>query len=53
MMSFERSEIAQDNFVKFIYELQPKTKRLFRELEKILMKLYSKKMGLYYLIKYG
>ena len=36
MMAYERSESAQDNFDKFIYQFQPKTMTLIRKLERIL-----------------
>ena len=46
MMAYEKSESAWDSFVKFIYRLQPKTKTLARNLEKILMKFYRQNMSL-------
>ena len=51
MMTYEKSESAQDNFGKFIYQFQPKTKTLIRKLERILIKLYRQKC-LYYTIKH-
>ena len=33
-MAYEWSESAQDNFEKFIYQLQPDTKKLIRKLER-------------------
>ena len=45
MMAYERSESAWDNFGKFIYQFQPKTKTLVRKLEKIL-KLYRQNLSL-------
>ena len=39
-MTYEGSESVQDNFSKFIYQLQPKIKALVRKLERILEKLY-------------
>ena len=39
MIAYERSESAGDNFAKFIYQLQPKTKALVRKLEKDLNKI--------------
>ena len=47
MMAYEGSEIAQDNFGKFIYQLQPETKTLIRKTERILYR----QMCLYYSIK--
>ena len=42
-----KSESALDNFGKFIYLLQPKTKKnLYRKLERILIKLYRRNMSL-------
>ena len=41
---------AQDNFGKFIHQLQPETKTLIRELERILIKLYRQNVS--YLIKH-
>ena len=42
MMAYERSESDRDNFGKFIYQVQPKTKTLVRKLERILKELYKK-----------
>ena len=39
MMAYERSESARDNFSKFIFQFQPKTKTLIGKIEKILIKL--------------
>ena len=46
MMAYEVSESAQDNFGKFIYQLQPKTKTLVRKLERILIKSYKQNVSL-------
>ena len=46
MMVYERSKSAQDNFGKFIYQFQPKTKTLIRKLERILIKLYRQNVSL-------
>ena len=40
MMTYKESKNAQDNFGKFINQLQPKTKTLIKELEMILIELY-------------
>ena len=40
MMAYERSESAQDNFEKFIYQFQPETKTI------ILNKLYRQNLSL-------
>ena len=40
MMVYEKSESARKNLGKFIYQHQPKTKKLVRKIERILMKLY-------------
>ena len=37
-MAYKRSERTRDNFGKFIYQFQPKTKTLIRKLERILIK---------------
>ena len=47
-MAYEVSENAQDNFGKFIYQSQPKTKTLIRKLERILIKLYRKNVCLHH-----
>ena len=39
-MANERSESSRDNFGKFIYQFQTKTKTLVMKRERILMKLY-------------
>ena len=36
MMVYKRSEIAQDNFGKFIHQFQPETKTLIKKLNKII-----------------
>ena len=41
MMSYEKSDGAQDNFGKFIHQFQTETKTLIRKLEMILIKLYT------------
>ena len=46
MMTYEVSKSDRDNFGKFIYQLQSKTKRLVMNLEKILLKLYRKNVSL-------
>ena len=46
MMTYEKSESAQDNFGKFTHQFQPETKTLIRKLEKILIKLYRKNVSL-------
>ena len=45
-MAYEWSKDAQDNFCKFIYQLQPKTKTLVKKLERILLKLYRQNVSL-------
>ena len=45
-MAYERSESIWDNFGKFIYQLQPKTKTLVRKLERILIELYRQNASL-------
>ena len=40
MLAYERSESARDNLGKFIHKLQPETKTLIRQLERILVKSY-------------
>ena len=40
MMADERSKSVLDNFGKFIFQLQPKSKTLVKKLENILIKLY-------------
>ena len=45
-MAYEGSEIARDNFGKFIYQLQPKTKTLIRTHERILIKLCRQNVSL-------
>ena len=39
MMAYEGSESALNNFVNFIYQIQPKTGTHLRKLETILMNL--------------
>ena len=51
MMAYERAESAQDNFGKFPYQLQPKTKTLVRKPERILIKLYRQNMSLSNMLK--
>ena len=46
MMAYKRSENTRDNFDKFIYQLQIKTKILTRKLERILMNLCSQNVSL-------
>ena len=46
IMAYEGFESAPDNFSKFIYHLQPKTKALVWKLERILIKLYRQNMSL-------
>ena len=46
MMAYEGSESTQDNFGKFIYQLQPKTKTLVWKLERIIIKLYRQNVSL-------
>ena len=41
MMAYKESKSAEDNFGKFIYKLQPKSKALVRRLERILIKIYK------------
>ena len=36
MMAYERSESAEGNFGKFIYQLQPKTKDTWKDPNKIM-----------------
>ena len=45
-MAYEKSESARENFSKFIYQFQPKTKTLIRKLERILIKLYRQNVSL-------
>ena len=45
-MAYERSESPQDNFGKFIYQFQAKTKTLNRKLKRILIKLYRQNVSL-------
>ena len=45
-IAYEGSEISVNNFGKFIYRLQSKTKTLVRKLERILIKLYRQNMSL-------
>ena len=52
MMTYEKSESAQDTFGKFIHQFQPENKTLIRKLERILLKLYWQNL-LYYLIKHA
>ena len=51
MMAYEVSEIARDNFVKFIDRFQHETKTLIRKLERILN--YTGKSFLFYLMKHA
>ena len=61
MMAYEVFESAGDNFGKFIYQFQPETKTLIRNLESILNKLYRQNLLLfnetwkiyYYLMKHA
>ena len=46
MMAYEESESAQDNFSKFVNQLQPKTKAFVWKLEGILVKLYKQNVSL-------
>ena len=46
MMAYEMSEIARNNFGRFIHQFQPETKTLIRKLEKILIKLYRQNVSL-------
>ena len=45
-MAYERHESARNNFGKFIYQFQPKTKTLVRKLERILIKSYRQNVSL-------
>ena len=45
-MAYDWSESAWDNFGKFLYQLQPKTKTFVTKLENILMKLYRQNVSL-------
>ena len=45
-MVHEKSESAWNNFGKFIYQLQSKTKKLIRKLERMLIKSYRQNMPL-------
>ena len=45
MMAYEWSESGRDNFGKFIYQFQPETKAFIIRLERILDKLYRKKLS--------
>ena len=40
MIAYATSEIARDNFGKFIHQFQPETKTRIRKLERILIELY-------------
>ena len=40
-MDYEKSEIARDNFGKFIHQFPPEARTLLRKLERILIKLYK------------
>ena len=44
MMAYEESKNARDDFDKFIYQCQPKTKTFVRKLERILIKLNREKV---------
>ena len=46
MMAYERSKRTQNNFSKFIYQFQAKIVTLVRKLERILIKLYRRKVYL-------
>ena len=46
MIAFEKSKSAWDNFDKFIYQFQLKTKTLVRKLERILIELYTQNVSL-------
>ena len=50
MMAYERSQRAWDNFCKFNYKFQTKTKTHYRKLERIFIKYYEE-MCLHYFIK--
>ena len=45
VMVYEGSKSVLDNFSKFIYQLQPKTKTLAKKLERILIKLYRQNVS--------
>ena len=49
MMANERYKSTWDNFSKFIYQLQPKTKTLFRKLERILIEWYKQYLSLLFI----
>ena len=51
MMTYKRFKSAWDNFGKFLYQLQPKTKA--KETWKDPLKIIQKKMCLYYLNKHA
>ena len=46
MMAYEGSERTQDNFKKFIDQFQPETRTFIKKLERVLNKLYKKKLTL-------
>ena len=46
MMAYERCKSTRDNFGKFIYQFQPETKTLIRELVRILIKFYRQNVSL-------
>ena len=46
MMVCKGSQIARENFGKFIYQLQPKTETLLRKVERILIRLYRQNVAL-------
>ena len=46
MITYERSESARENFSKFIYLFQPKTKTLIKKIERILIRLYRRNVSL-------
>ena len=46
MMAYEGSESGQNNFDKSIYQFQPETKTLIRQLERILIELYGQNVSL-------
>ena len=51
-MAYERSGSTQDNFGKFIYQLQPETKTLVWKLERILIKLHRQNVCLLFIQLY-
>ena len=46
MIAYKGFKSVRDNFGKFVYQLQPKTKRLVMNLEMILMNLYRQNVSL-------